>query len=39
MTEQVRVTVSPATMNKEGEEIREMRAGTVDAWKYIIKEP
>ena len=41
VTEQVRVTVSPATMNKEGEEMREMRAGTVHGCMeiYIMKKP
>ena len=29
VTEQVRVTVSPATMVEEGEEVREMVTGTV----------
>ena len=32
MTEQVRVTVSPATMDEEGEEVREISAGTVDEY-------
>ena len=32
VTEQVRVTVSPATMGEEGEEVREIRAGGVEAW-------
>ena len=30
VTEQVRVTVSPAMMGEEGEEVREMVAGSVE---------
>ena len=30
VTEQVRVTMSPATMGEEGEEVREMMAGSVE---------
>ena len=32
VTEQVRVTVSPAMMVEEGEEVREMVAGSVERW-------
>ena len=37
VTEQVRVALSPATMGEEGEEVREIRAGSVDACDNNIK--
>ena len=32
VTEQLRMTVSPATMDEEGEEAREINAATMDAY-------
>ena len=37
MTEQVRVTEFPATMGEEGEDVREMVAGTVHGENYKFK--
>ena len=38
VTEQVRVTVSPAMMGEEGEEVREIVAGSVDEMHCILHE-
>ena len=39
VTEQVRVVVSPATMDEEGEVVREISAATVDVYScnYVTK--